>query len=115
MRIIDRLARWLSSYKRMSEAECYGVPFRMRMWYNYRLYIAKEDLPYREYIEIFDGNGKYIKCPAIGGKVVVVSNGKRYNYTIIGFRNDSSISDWMNAYDWIDPIVEYDSKCNEGE
>lgn len=95
------------------EAKREGVPFRERMWYNYRAMLYKEILHEKSFIEIFDKDGKYIDCPGIGGEVIYNDHGRRYRYRVIGFKNDSPNRDWLYGSDYIHPVVEYVGKVKE--
>lgn len=92
---------------RMIQARMHKVPFRKREWYNFRAYIRKDELSEYNYIEIFDADGKYIECPKVGGQVIYSVHGKKYIYKVIGFRNESSYSDWRYSSDYINPIIEF--------
>lgn len=99
--------------ERKNEANKEGVPFRMREWYNYRVYLGKENRDANSFIECFDDNGKYINCPGIGGEVIYNKNGVRYRYKVIGFKNEDANSDWLYLSDCIYPVIEYVGKVNE--
>ena len=105
-RIIELYKRW----RRKREAKGYGVPFKTRMWYNYRAMLPKSELPKKSFIEIFDEDGRYISCPNKGGEVIYNDRGIRYRYQVVGFDNDSRNRDWLYDGDWINPIVEYIGK-----
>ena len=113
MGILKRIKRWFSLYRRMSEAEKYGVPFRDREWYNYMAMIPKAERKEYSFIEIFDANGKYVACPSVGGEVILNNKGERYVYEVVGFKNDSPMSDWLYDGDWINPIIEYLRKADK--
>lgn len=98
---------FLSMQKRKKEAKKNGVPFRQRMWYNYRAMLPKERAKKSSFIECFNKYGKYIDCPGVGGKVIYNDKGKRYEYKIIGFENESRNRDWLYDTDYINPVVEY--------
>ena len=106
MQIID----FFKSLKRKREAKRDGVPYKKRMWYNYRAMLSKDSLAEESFIEIFDTNGRYIKCPGIGGKVIFNNRGSRYVYEIIGFKNESRYRDWLYDSDYINPVVRYVAK-----
>lgn len=109
MKIID----YFKQLKRKHEAKNEGIPYQKRMWYNYRAMLPKDKLAERSFIEIFDGDGRYINCPGIGGTIIYNNKGKRYLYEIIGFDNESRCRDWLYDYDWINPIVRYVGKLKE--
>lgn len=92
------------------EAKKESVPFRERMWYNYRAMLPKDRLSESSFIEIFDKNDCYIDCPNIGGEVIYNNRGKRYRYRVIGFENESRYRDWLYDTDYINPVVEYVGK-----
>jgi len=109
MKIID----YFKQLKRKREAKREGVPYKKRMWYNYRAMLSKDELAEKSFIEIFDENGRYINCPGIGGTIIYNNKGKRYLYEIIGFDNASRCSDWLYDSDYINPIVRYVKKLKE--
>lgn len=69
--------------RREAKREC--VPYKKRMWYNYRAMLSKDSLAEESFIEIFDESGRYISCPGIGGTVIYNNKGRRYLYEIVGF------------------------------
>lgn len=105
---------FIKSLKRKREAKREGVPYQERMWYNYRAMLSKADLAENSFIEIFDADGIYINCPGIGGTVIYNNKGRRYLYEVIEFDNNSRDSDWLYEGDWINPIVRYVKKLQEG-
>lgn len=109
MLIID----YFKSLKRKREAKREGVPYRKRMWYNYRAMLPKKSLAENSFIEIFDKDDHYINCPGVGGTVIYNNKGRRYIYEVIGFDNDSPNKDWLYDSDYINPIVRYVGKCKE--
>lgn len=109
MGIID----FFKSMKRKREAKREGVPYEERMWYNYRAMLPKDRLAEKSFIEIFDADGYYIKCPGIGGTVIYNDKGRRFLYEVIGFDNDPPSRDWLYHDDWINPIVRYVGKQKE--
>lgn len=111
---MKKIVLWLNGLKRKREAKREGVPFRKRMWYNYRAMLPKDALSDKSFIEIFDERGRYIDCPGIGGEVIYNYKGQRYRYRVIDFRNDSRNRDWLYDTDYIHPVVEYIGKVKEG-
>lgn len=108
-----KIISYFRSLLKRREAKREGVPFKKRMWYNYRAMLSKDSLAERSFIEIFDKNNRYIKCPGIGGTVNYNNKGRRYLYEIIGFDNDSRNRDWLYDSDYINPIVRYVGKVKE--
>ena len=107
------IINFFKSLKRKREAKREGVPYQGRVWYNYRAMLSKADLAEDSFIEIFDADGRYIKCPDVGGTVIYNDKGRRFLYEVIGFDNDSPNSDWLYDDDWINPIVRYVGKLKE--
>jgi len=83
------------------------VPFRKRVWYNYRAMLPSEHLAGKSFVEIFDENDKYIDCPNVGGFLVYNVNGYKYLYRVIGFENESRNRDWLYDTDYINPVIEF--------
>lgn len=108
-----KIISYFRSLLKRREAKREGVPFKERMWYNYRAMLPKDKLAERSFIEIFDKNNRYINCPGIGGTVIYNNKGRRYLYEIVGFKNESRNSDWLYDGDWINPIVRYVGKVKE--
>lgn len=111
---MKKIKLWLTIVIRMLMAKHYDVPFRRRMWYNYRAMLPKESLSDKSFIEIFDKDGRYISCPSIGGEIVYNNRGQRFLYRIIGFDNESRNRDWLYDSDYIHPVVEFIGKAKEG-
>lgn len=65
------IINFFKSLKRKREAKRDGVPYKERMWYNYRAMLSKASLTEESFIEIFDADGSYINCPGIGGTVMI--------------------------------------------
>lgn len=112
------IINFFKSLKRKREAKREGVPYQARVWYNYqpnnyRPMLPKSRLAEKSFIEIFDADGRYIKCPDVGGTVIYNDKGRRFLYEVIGFDNDSPNSDWLYDDDWINPIVRYVGKLKE--
>lgn len=93
-------------FRRMRAARC-KVPFRKRVWYNYRAMIPSDRLTGESFVEIFDEHNHYIDCPDIGGFLVYNINGARYLYRVIGFKNENPNSDWLYDTDYINPVIEF--------
>lgn len=93
-------------FRRMRAAIC-NVPFRKRVWYNYRAMLPSDHLAGKSFVEIFDEHDRYIYCPDIGGLLVYNINGVRYLYRVIGFKNESRNRDWLYDTDYINPIIEF--------
>lgn len=74
------------------------------------MYLPQNERKSCNYIEIFDENGSYIRCPKVGGMVKYRYNGGLYLYKVVDFRNGNWNSDWLNDGDWINPIIEFVSK-----
>ena len=108
------IINFFKSLKRKREAKREGVPYQERMWYNYRAMLSKDGLAEKSFIEIFDADGSYINCPGIGGTVIYNDKGRRFLYEVIGFDNDSPNRDWLYDSDYINPIVRYAKKLQEG-
>lgn len=108
------IINFFKSLKRKREAKREGVPYKERMWYNYRAMLSKDRLDEKSFIEIFDADGRYINCPGIGGTVIYNDKGRRFLYEVIGFDNNSPNRDWLYEGDWINPIVRYVEKLKEG-
>ena len=89
-------------------ASYYKVPFRQKVWYNYRAMLGR-DHEYKTFVECFDKDGNYI-YPIRGLDVIYYVKGKRYVYTIVGFDNDSKDKDWLYDTDYINPIIEFKKK-----
>lgn len=104
------IINFFKSLKRKREAKREGVPYKERMWYNYRAMLPKARLTEESFIEIFDADGSYINCPGIGGTVIYNDKGHRFLYEVIGFDNDSQNRDWLYDSDYIHPIVRYAKK-----
>lgn len=104
------IIKFFQTLRLKHEAKRHGVPFRERMWYNYRAMLPKDRLAEKSFIEIFDAEGRYVNCPGIGGEVIYNDHGRRYRYRVIGFENESPNKDWLYDGDWINPIVEYVGK-----
>lgn len=86
----------------------YKVPFRQKVWYNYRAMLGR-DYKNKIFVECFDKEGNYI-YPIRGLDVIYYAKGKRYVYTIVGFDNDSKDKDWLYDTDYINPIIEFKKK-----
>ena len=89
-------------------AKYYKVPFRQKVWYNYRAMLGR-DHEYKTFVECFDKDGNYI-YPIRGLDVIYYVKGKRYVYIIVGFDNDSKDKDWLYDTDYINPIIEFKRK-----
>jgi hypothetical protein len=92
---------------RMIMAAICKVPFRKRVWYNYRAMLPSDHLAGKNFVEIFDENGHYIDCPGVGGTLVYNVNGVRYLYLVIDFKNESRNRDWLYDTDYINPVIEF--------
>ena len=89
-------------------AKYYKVPFRQKVWYNYRVMLGRNNKD-NTYVECFDKEGHYI-YPIRGLDVIYYAKGERYVYTIVGFDNDSKDQDWLYDTDYINPIIEFKKK-----
>lgn len=107
MKIIQKIKEKFSEKRLKKEAASYGVPFQEREWYNYRAMLPKDVLKDKTFIEIFDSHGNYIDCPGIGGTVILNSRGRRFEYKVVGFKNESRNRDWLYDTDFINPIIRY--------
>jgi len=76
--------------------------------------LPKCRLAEESFIEIFDADGSYINCPGIGGTVIYNDKGRSFLYEVIGFDNESPNRDWLFDSDYINPIVRYVKKLNQG-
>ena len=112
-RAFRNIKQWLNRISRKRAAAKFGVPFRQKMWYNYRAMLPKDKLSQKSFIEIFDKDGQYIVCPPVGGEVVYNNKGKRFLYRIVDFDNESPNRDWLYDSDWINPIVEFIEKIED--
>lgn len=90
-------------------ASYYKLPFRLKVWYNYRVMLGR-DHEYKTFVECFDKDGKYIYPIEVGMDVIYYVKGKRYVYTIVGFDNDRPDKDWLYDTDYINPIIEFKKK-----
>lgn len=111
--MIETIKSWLSVYRRKRQAAKYDVPFRERMWYNFRAMLSKKELANYSFIEIFDKNGRYVDCPRIGGEVIYNHKSQRFKYLIIGFKNEPRNRDWLYDTDYINPVVEFLEKIED--
>lgn len=112
-KVLKDIKLWLNRINRKRTAAKYGVPFRKKMWYNYRARFLKDELSQKSFIEIFDKDGRYIECPPVGGEVVYNNKGQRFLYRIIDFDNDSRNKDWLYDSDYINPVVEFIEKIED--
>ena len=90
-------------------AKYYQVPFRQKVWYNYRVMLGRDHKD-KTFVECFDKEGGYIYPIEIGMEVIYYVKGKRYAYTIVDFDNDSKDKDWLYDTDYINPIIEFKRK-----
>lgn len=104
---------------RIVRAMLNNVPFRKKVWYNFRAYIRDNEIEKYPHIEIFDKTkdkySNYIPCPDIGGTVIYNESGRRYLYKVIGFKNESSLRDWLYQSDNLNPIIEFMRPLKDGE
>lgn len=63
------MKEFISKIERKWKAYRYNVPFRNKVWYNYIAMFQRSEWGGKDYIEIFDKDGRYIDCPNIGGLV----------------------------------------------
>lgn len=96
-----------STLFRRASAVMHKVPFRKRVWYNYRAMLPSDELSGKSFVEIFDERGRYVDCPGIGGTLVYNVDGTRYLYRVVDFKNESRNRDWLYDTDYINPVIEF--------
>lgn len=107
---VNEMKEFISKIVRKWKAYRYNVPFRNKVWYNYIAMIPRSEWGGKDYIEIFDEDGRYIDCPNIGGLVKYRYKGSLYLYKIVDFKNERRNKDWLHYGDWINPVIEFVSK-----
>lgn len=90
---------------RKIRAKKYGVPFRIRVFYNYLAHVRKEN--YDDGIIIFDDKNDYIDPPRIGGLVTYRYKKQLYQYRVVAYQNENPNRDWFYDTDYIHPIIEF--------
>ena len=89
---------------RQIKAKWYGVPFCVRVWYNFLAHTREKDA---NGIIIFDDEKCYIEPPIVGGLVTYRYKQQLYQYRVVAYQDENPNRDWLYYTDYIHPIIEF--------